>query len=58
MAQTKFKAGDVFPKIALPRVGGGNVTLGKSNNGHDWQMVVVYRGKHCPLTDHGDRHWR
>ncbi len=49
MAQKKFKAGDVFPKIALPSVGGGNVTLGKPNNGHDWQMVVVYRGKHCPL---------
>ena len=49
MAQTKFQAGDVFPEIALPRVGGGEVTLGKPKNGHDWQMVVVYRGKHCPL---------
>jgi peroxiredoxin len=49
MAQTKFQAGDVFPEIALPSVGGGKVTLGKPKNGHDWQMVVVYRGKHCPL---------
>jgi len=49
MAQTKFQAGEVFPEIILRVVGGGKVTLGKPNNGHDWQMVVVYRGKHCPI---------
>ena len=49
MAQTKIQAGDDFPEITLPRVGGDEVTLGKPKNGNDWQMVVVYRGKHCPL---------
>lgn len=49
MAQTKFQAGKVFPEIIIPSVGGDNVTLGKPENGHDWQMVVVYRGKHCPI---------
>ena len=49
MTQTKFQAGDVFPEMALPSVGGGEVTLGKPKNGHDCQMVVVYRGKHCPM---------
>lgn len=49
MAQTKFQAGTVFPEIIIPSVGGDNVTLGKPKNGHDWQMVVVYRGKHCPI---------
>lgn len=49
MTTNKFKAGDIFPAISLATVGGDNVTLGKPQNGADWQMVVVYRGKHCPL---------
>lgn len=49
MVQTKFKAGDKFPGITLPKVSGSKLTLGQPLNGHDWQMVVVYRGKHCPL---------
>ena len=49
MSGTKFKAGDEFPSFTLPKVGGGELTLGQPLNGHDWQMVVVYRGKHCPL---------
>ena len=49
MAQTKFQAGKVFPEIIIPSVGGDNVTLGEPKNGHDWQIVVVYRGKHCPI---------
>ncbi len=49
MKSSKFKAGDAFPEITLPKVGGGELTLGRPLNGHDWQMVVVYRGKHCPL---------
>ena len=34
-----------MPVLALPKVGGGEVTIG----GSGWQMVVVYRGKHCPI---------
>jgi len=49
MSSTKFKAGDEFPRFTLPKVGGGELTLGQPLNGHDWQMVVVYRGKHCPI---------
>ena len=49
MNGSKFKAGDEFPEITLPKVGGGELTLGQPSGGHDWQMVVVYRGKHCPL---------
>ena len=49
MKNRKFKAGDDFPRITLSKVGGGELTLGEPANGHDWQMVVVYRGKHCPL---------
>lgn len=43
---TKLAAGDPFPKMTLARVGGGEVRLGGQEEG--WQMVVVYRGAHCP----------
>jgi peroxiredoxin len=49
MGSRKFAAGDEFPRFTLPKVGGGEFTLGQPLNGHSWQMVVVYRGKHCPL---------
>ncbi|GAD57618.1 peroxiredoxin-like family protein [Limimaricola cinnabarinus] len=38
-----------LPEITLPRLGGGELTLGRPLEGRDWQMVVVYRGKHCPI---------
>lgn len=43
---TTLTPGQMFPKITLPRLGGGTVTLGAAP---DWQLIVVYRGKHCPL---------
>ena len=49
MTSNKFKAGDLFPVIELPIVNGEKVALGKPHSGADWQMVVVYRGKHCPM---------
>ncbi|SDJ17122.1 Peroxiredoxin [Ferrimonas sediminum] len=49
MTLSKFAAGDQFPKIQLPTVNDGTITLGTPQNGADWRMVVVYRGKHCPL---------
>lgn len=44
-----LKAGSPFPAITVPRYGGGNLTLGQPQGSLDWQMVVVYRGKHCPM---------
>lgn len=41
----KLKAGAPFPNFSLPRAGGGEVTTG----GPGWKVIVVYRGKHCPL---------
>lgn len=35
-----------MPTLSLPRVGGGVVEFGL---GGQWQMLVVYRGKHCPI---------
>ena len=49
MLSNKFKAGDLFPVITLATLDGEQITLGKPQAGADWRMVVVYRGKHCPL---------
>ncbi|MCW8327841.1 AhpC/TSA family protein [Photobacterium sp. SDRW27] len=49
MTANKFKAGDQFPIIELPTLDGDNISLGIPQTGFDWKMVVVYRGKHCPL---------
>jgi peroxiredoxin len=46
MAPQKLQAGSDMPKITLPRVGGGEVSTA---TGDRWKMVVVYRGKHCPI---------
>ena len=46
---SKPEAGRRFPDVAVPRLGGGEIALGQPQGGHDWQMVVVYRGKHCPI---------
>jgi len=43
---TKLEAGSDFPTVALPLAGGGEATIGGTGA---WQMLVVYRGKHCPL---------
>ncbi len=40
--------GAAFPVTAVPRLGGGEITLGRPATG-DWQLIVVYRGLHCPL---------
>ncbi len=42
-------AGSPFPKLDIAKLGGGALTLGVPRGGHDWQMIVVYRGLHCPL---------
>lgn len=49
MTNEKQQAGTTFSPMTVPRLGGGTVTLGQPETGHDWQMIVVYRGKHCPM---------
>lgn len=49
MKAEKIKAGAIFPEIELPLIGGGSAILGMPERGYDWKMVVVYRGRHCPL---------
>lgn len=43
---TKLASGAAFPDITLPQVGGGELPPATQGG---WRMVVVYRGKHCPL---------
>jgi len=42
----KQQAGGAMPAIAVAKVDGGEIKIGA---GPGWQMVVVYRGKHCPI---------
>lgn len=45
-ANQKLQAGATMPRLSLPQAGGGDIALGGEGR---WQLVVVYRGKHCPL---------
>ena len=45
----KLNAGSRFPDISVTDLEGNNVVLGQPQGDASWQMVVVYRGKHCPL---------
>ena len=49
MTSQKTPAGAQFPVIRVSGPGRAELTLGKPQGGHDWQMVVVYRGAHCPM---------
>jgi peroxiredoxin len=45
----KLQAGDPFPSIEVADGHGEVRDLAKPSGGADWMMVVVYRGRHCPL---------
>jgi peroxiredoxin len=42
-------AGDKFPDINVPKLGGGTASLAATTDANNWKLVVAYRGKHCPL---------
>ncbi len=43
------ESGTRLADVTVPQLGGGQLRLGHPVDDHDWQMVVVYRGKHCPI---------
>ncbi len=49
ISNQKISAGSPFPSIRLNTLSGSQIEIANPVNGTDWQMVVVYRGKHCPL---------
>lgn len=46
---TALASGTTFPKMEVAQLGGGTLTLGAPRDGYEWQLVIVYRGLHCPL---------
>lgn len=49
MSSFKLAAGSAFPQITVPLVSGGEVTFGTPKADERWTLIVVYRGRHCPL---------
>ncbi|TKB48164.1 redoxin domain-containing protein [Ferrimonas sediminicola] len=48
---TKLAAGQPFPELVVTRPDGEPQRLGqpRPETGTDWHLVLVYRGRHCPL---------
>jgi len=55
MSHISAKPGDIFPDIQVSTRDGEEVSLiprtrsEMSNNDDTWYVIVVYRGKHCPI---------
>ena len=49
MKTDKLHAGAEFPSLPVTSVDGETIDISKPTGNADWQMVVVYRGRHCPM---------
>ncbi|MEH6445592.1 MAG: redoxin domain-containing protein [Oceanospirillaceae bacterium] len=49
MNDQKLLPGMQFPSISLNTLDAQSIDLAAKKEGCDWKLVVVYRGKHCPL---------
>ncbi|MBB1273250.1 redoxin domain-containing protein [Psychromonas sp. SR45-3] len=49
MTHSAIKAGSLFPSTVVTGVEGEAVDISQISENADWRMVIVYRGKHCPL---------
>ncbi|MEL7023241.1 MAG: redoxin domain-containing protein [Pseudomonadota bacterium] len=49
MHTQKLHAGSDFPRLPVFRLDGESVDISRPTGDNDWQMVVIYRGRHCPL---------
>ena len=49
MHTSKIHPGADFPALPVQNLDGATVDISKPTGGADWHMVVVYRGRHCPL---------
>lgn len=47
--EQKLQAGVTFPDLNVQLHHGDMKSLGTPENGHDWKLVVIYRGQHCPI---------
>ena len=49
MKTTKLHAGADFPALIANDLQDNKTDISKPTGDADWQMVIVYRGRHCPL---------
>lgn len=49
MSDHKPIAGKKFPSMVVPTLVGADVDLSAPATPGGWRLVVVYRGKHCPI---------
>ncbi len=49
MHTRKLHAGSPFPDIKASLLNGTSVSLAETSSSADWKLVIVYRGRHCPL---------
>ena len=49
MRTEKLHAGTDFPALTVTAQDGSQVDISKPTGDADWQMVTVYRGRHCPM---------
>jgi peroxiredoxin len=49
MSSTKIKAGGPVPAIAVRDMDGNTTDISIPGDGAEWRLIVVYRGRHCPL---------
>ncbi len=49
MTTFKLEAGAPFPSLTKSGLNVADRDLSKPQGNFDWQMLVVYRGRHCPL---------
>lgn len=45
----RLEPGSNFAPITVSKFGGGEFTLGKPSGDNDWQVIISYRGKFCPI---------
>ncbi len=49
MYTKKLHAGAKFPEVKATLLNGEKILLSRPNGDKDWKIVLVYRGRHCPL---------
>lgn len=49
MTSQKLATGQPIPDTNLTLLNGQTSDISKPSDKFDWKMIVVYRGKHCPL---------
>ena len=49
MSSSKLSSGAPFPTLEVSSLEGERVDISQPAGSADWQMIVVYRGAHCPI---------